>query len=566
MAPRLAPGVPKRVAVLFLILVGLAGVLWLRLGYLQIVRHSFFEAEAMKQRYRSHQLVPDRGAILDRHGTPLAVTVYGYGVYAVPAAVEDPQHAARLLSELLGRPADVLAGQLARDAQSVWLSHRVEPDAAAAIDNLKLPGVYVVVRPQRGYPHGWMAADVLGYTGLDNQGLAGLEWLLEKELAGVPGEHFSERDPRGRAIAGSRSQVRQAEPGHDVVLTLDAVLQYIAEQEVAQGVQAAGAEWGLAIVMNPKTGEILAMAVQPGFDPANWEAHLPRAHRNPAVADQFEPGSTMKVFTVAAALEEGVATPETTLPAPAVMPIGGGVVRNHNSINYGSLSVAEALVVSSNTALAHLGAEMLGGATLAEYLRAFGFGQRLGVDMPGEGTGRVPTPGRVAGGRLQWATVSFGQGVAVTPLQLAAATAALANGGTLMKPFIVQEIRRPDGYILEHRLPAAIRQVVSPETAAAVVEAMEAVVQRGTGRRAQVPGYRVAGKTGTAQVPEDGGYGDKRLASFVGFAPAEDPALLVLVMLYDVKQDTAEGGRWAAPVFAEIMRRGLQHLGIPPSS
>lgn len=555
----------KRIAAVFLVVIGLAGALWLRLGYLQIVRHPFLEAEAMRQRYRSHQLVPNRGAVLDRHGMPLAVTVYGHGVYAVPAAVTDPKASAERLAELLGRPVDELVELLTRDSGSVWLTDRLEPAAAAAVESLRLPGVYVVERPQRGYPQGMMAADVLGYTGRDNQGLAGLEHWFDDILAGVPGEHFSERDPRGRAIAGARSQVRQAVPGHDLVLTLDYVLQYTAEQELARGIEAANAEWGLVVIMQPKTGEVLAMTVLPAFDPADYQSYLPRAHRNYAVADQFEPGSTFKVFTVATALEEGLVTLETELPAPAVLPIGGGVVRSHGFVNHGMLSVTDAVVVSSNTALAHLGAEVVGGAVLAEYLHAFGFGQRLGIELPGEGAGRVPTPGRVAGELLQWATVSFGQGIAVTPLQLTAAIAALANNGTLMKPSIVREIRDPDGYVVEHFSPTALRQVVSPATARDVVETMAAVVERGTGRRAQVAGYRLAGKTGTAQIPEDGRYGDKRLASFVGFGPVEDPELVVLVMLYDVQQDNAEGGRWAAPVFANIMRRGLQHLGIPPA-
>lgn len=557
--------VRKRIAIVFLGIVVFCGLLWLRLGYLQVVRHPWLEAEAMRQRYRSHQLVPDRGAVLDRHGQPLAVTVYGFGAYAVPAAVTDARAAAETLSGMLGRTVDELTELLTRNTSSVWLTDRLDRTTAAAIEQLKIPGVYVVERPQRAYPQGWLAADVLGYTGRDNQGLAGLEYLFDDILAGIPGEHFSERDPRGRAIAGTRSQVRQPVPGHDLVLTLDAVLQYIVEQELARGVENARAEWGLVIVMQPSTGEILAMAVHPSFDPADYQTYLPRAHRNPAVADQFEPGSAMKLFTVAAALEEGIVTLDTLLDGPAVLHIGGGVIHCHNPFGYGQLSVKDAIAVSCNTALAHLGAERVGGRLLHEYLQAFGFGHKLGIDLPGEATGIVPTPGRIPGELLQWATVSFGQGIAVTPLQLTAATAALANGGTLMKPFVVKEVRHPDGYVVEQYEPTVLRRVVSPETASAVVETMAAVVEEGTGRRAQVSGYRVAGKTGTAQVPEGGAYGDKRLASFVGFGPLENPELVVLVMLYDVQQDSAEGGRWAAPVFASIMRRGLAHLGIPPA-
>lgn len=566
MARHLSPLVKTRIAYVFLFIVVCATLLWLRLGYLQIVRHDFLEAEAMRQRYRAQQLVSERGAVLDRHGQPLAVTVYGFGLYAVPAAISDPHAVARQLADFLGRPAAEIEALLTRSASFVWLADRLEPSLAAALERLRIPGVYVVERPQRAYPQGWLAADVLGYTGRDNQGLAGLEYMYDDVLAGVPGVHVSERDPRGRAIAGARSEVKEPVPGADLVLTLDAVLQYIVEQELAKGIEAAQAQWGLAVAMQPKTGEILAMAVLPAFDPADYQRYLPRAHRNPAVTDQFEPGSTMKVFTVAAALEEGLVTLDTLLDAPALLEIGGGAVRCNYPYGYGRLSVLDAVALSCNTTLAHLGAELLGGRRLHDYLRAFGFGQRLGVDLPGEGTGQVPTPGRIRGELFQWATVSFGQGIAVTPLQLTAATAALANGGVLMKPYIVSEIRHPNGHVLERYEPTPLRRVVSPETARDVVKTMVAAVERGTGRRAQVPGYRLAGKTGTAQIPENGAYVDKWLSSFVGFGPAEDPALVVLVMLYDVRQDATEGGIWAAPVFANIMRRSLQHLGIPPSS
>lgn len=565
MARRFSPDLHKRVAIIFLLAIVFIGASWMRLGYLQIVRHPFLKAEALKQRYRAEQVVPNRGAILDRDGTPLAITVFGHGVYVVPDVISDPERVAEQLAAPLGRRVDELVQQLSGGSSSVWLTDRLDRKSAEAIEQLKLPGVYVVERPQRDYPHGTLAADVLGYTGRDNQGLAGLEHHFDTLLAGVPGRHFSERDPRGRAIGGGRSELEQPVPGSDLVLTIDHILQYTAEHELAKGIEAANAAWGLAIIMQPSTGEILAMTVLPDFDPADYQRYLPRAHRNPAVADQFEPGSTLKVFTVAAALEEGLVTLDSVLDGPATLRIGGGIVHCHNPAGYGQLSVADAVAVSCNTALAHLGAEMLGGEKLAEYMSAFGFGQRLGVDLPGEIPGSVPTPGRVYGELLRWATVSFGQGIAVTPLQLVTATSAIANGGKLMKPYIVREVRDTDGQLLAKNSPTVLRDVVSTATARDVATAMEAVVERGTGRRAQVPGYRVAGKTGTAQIPEGGIYGQKRLASFIGFAPADNPALLVLVMLYDVKQDTAEGGRWAAPVFADIMRRSLQHLGIPPT-
>lgn len=564
MSRRFSEALRVRVAVVFLTMAFLGVLAWLRVGWLQVVQGSHYRTLALEQRYRAENLVPERGAIYDRNGVPLAVTVQGNAVYAVPAAVADPARAAALLAPILNESAAELERRMRQDAASVWLAVRLDASTAAAVEKLNLSGVYVAQRPHREYPHGTLAADVLGFTGLDNQGLAGLEFQYDAVLRGIPGRHFSERDPRGRAIPGGRSQLFAAVPGSDLILTIDRVLQYAVEQELAQGVAAARAEWGLALLMDPHTGEILAMATYPAFDPARYSDFLPRAFRNRAVADQFEPGSTLKLFTAAAAMEEGVARIDTILNGPATLRIGGGIVHCYNPSGYGPLTLAEAIAKSCNTAFAQLGAEMLGGPTLARYLQAFGFGSRLGIDLPGEGTGSVPTPGRVAGEILRWANVSFGQGIAVTPVQLVAATAAIANGGTLLRPYIVQAIRAPNGDIIQQHVPTPLRRVISAETARELTQAMEMVVTGGTGTRARLTGYRVAGKTGTAQIPENGIYGNKRLASFVGFAPAEAPALVGLVMLYDVQQDTTEGGRWAAPIFAEIMDRALKHLGIPP--
>lgn len=561
---RLRPTVQKRIVALFLAGTALILIMWLRLGYVQLVKHAFFEEEALKQRFRTELLVPVRGTIFDRNGVPLAMTEYGFGVYATPRAVHDAAKTASVLAPLLERDEEDLLEDLNRATSFVWLKGRLATEVARTVDELGLPGVYVVRRPQRGYPHGSLAADVLGFTGRDNQGLGGLEFRYDELLKGIEGRVFSEKDPWGRAIAGGRSDTQQARRGHDLFLTIDHVLQYVTEQELAQGIENAKAEWGLALLMEPATGAVLASAVLPAFDPADYGTFLPRPFRNPAVTDQFEPGSTLKIFTAAAALEEGLIGLDTLLEGPALLHIGGGTVRCHNGIDHGTVSLKDALAVSCNTAFAHLGANIVGGTTLARYMRAFGFGNRLGIDLPGEAAGTVPTPGRVEGELLRWANVSFGHGIAVTPIQLAAATAAIANGGDLMQPYVVQQIVDDTAEVVFEHTPTVLRRVISPTTARDVAAAMESVVRHGTGRLARLEGYRVAGKTGTAQVPEHGVYGDKRLSSFVGFAPADDPALVLIIMLYDVQQDAAEGGRWAAPVFANIMQRSLQYIGIPP--
>lgn len=564
MSYRLVPSARGRIVWLFLISMGLILVTWVRLAHVQIVRHRFYESEAVKQRYRSELLVPHRGTIFDRNGIPLAMTVYGHGVYASPAAVKNRELTAELLAPHLNTDAASILEEISRPITSVWLTERISPDVAAAMERLQLPGVYVVQRPQRGYPQGPLAADVLGFTGRDNQGLGGIEFGYDGILKGVEGKYFSERDPRGRSIAGGRTDVQQPAPGHDLVLTIDHVLQYVTEQELARGVAAAKAEWGLAVLLEPATGAIVASAVLPTFDPAHYARSIPRPYRNPVVSDQFEPGSTLKVFTAAAALEEGLIDLHSMLHAPPALRIGGSTIHCYNGLDGEMMSLQDALAVSCNTAFAQLGAKTLGGDKLAHYMRAVGFGSRLGIDLPGEGTGTVPTPGRVDDELLRWATVSFGQGIAVTPVQLAAATAVIANGGDLMQPYVVQRVLDADGKVSSEHTPTLLRRIISQATARDVTTAMEAVVEHGTGVNARVPGYRVAGKTGTAQIPEGGKYGDKRLASFIGFAPADEPALVLVIMLYDVQQDTAEGGRWAAPVFAGIMRRALPHIGIAP--
>lgn len=565
MSFRLTASTHSRVAWLFIISWALVLIAWGRLAHVQLIKHDFYHSEALQQRYRAQPLIPVRGAIVDRNGEPLALTTYGHGVYVTPRLITDPEATAAALAPLLEDKQPALLEAFAATDASVWLADDVPAGTAEAVERLQLPGVYVVQRPLRGYPNGALAADVLGLTGIDNQGLAGLEWIYESVLKGVEGKYFGERDPRGRLIAGGREAVEASAPAHELVLSIDHVLQYVTEQELGRGIERARAESGIAVLLEPKTGAILASAVLPTFDPTDQKGAFPRAYRNPAVADQFEPGSTLKVFSAAAALEEGLVELDTPLSSPATLRIGGGIVNNYNHIHHGTISLKDAIEASSNTAFAQLGAHTVGGPDLARYLRAFGFGERLGVDMPGEGPGSVPVAGEVSGETLRWATVSFGHGIAVTPLQLAAATAVIANGGDLMQPYVVQRIRDEAGQTVDEFRPKLLRRVISRATARDVAEAMEAVIEGGTGTRARVPGYRTAGKTGTAQIPEGGVYGDRRLASFIGFAPADDPALVLVIMLYDVQQDNAEGGRWAAPIFSEIMARALPHVGIPPT-
>mgnify|MGYP005838723099 CR=1 FL=1 len=554
----------RRVAWLLVGCFAFAAVLAMRLVYLQLVRHAHYTRLALEQRLRPLPLDPRRGTIYDRNGHKLAISVSADAVYAVPSEVADPEATARQLASLLDMPADQIAQRLRQPQAAVWLARRLDPETARAIRRLALPGIGLVERPQRVYPAGTLAAHVLGITGIDNQGLEGIELFYDEYLRGVPGRVEAERDAAGREIPGGLNRYLPAQDGYDLVLTIDQVIQYRAERELQRVVEETQADFGIFIAVEPATGEILAMAVYPTFDPNRYQDFPPERRRNRAVTDQFEPGSTFKIVTGSAALEAGVVSPGDRFFDPGFVLIGGGKVSCWRPGGHGSQSFVEATENSCNPVFATIGAQRLGAETFYRFIRAFGFGDRLGIDFPGEATGSVPVPGSLIHGELlRWANIGFGQGVAVTPLQLAMAAATIANGGVLMKPRLVREIRAPDGRTLQRFEPVAIRRVLSPATAAEFARIMRSVVVNGSGRRAEIAGYRPAGKTGTAQVPRPtGGYGDDTLSSFVGFAPVDQPRLVGLVMIYRLQVQPRWGSLWAAPTFSAVMGDALAYLRV----
>ncbi|HEY8498955.1 MAG TPA: penicillin-binding transpeptidase domain-containing protein [Limnochordales bacterium] len=539
--------------------------LGLRLFYLQVVRHGHYTRLAFEQRLRPLPLDPRRGTIYDRSGHKLAISVSADAVYAIPSEVEDPEATARALAQVLGMPADEIRQRLQSRQAAVWIARRLDTQTAQRVRALHLPGIGLVERPQRVYPNGSLAAQVLGITGIDNQGLEGLEFYYDAHLRGVPGRIEAERDAAGREIPGGISRYVPAQDGHQLVLTIDQVIQYRAERELERVVKETSAELGIFVAVDPQTGEILAMAQYPTFDPNDYAAYPPEVRRNRAVTDQFEPGSTFKIVTGSAALEAGVVRPDERFFDPGFVLVGGGRVSCWLPGGHGSQTFVEATENSCNPVFAIIGAQRLGPETFYRFARAFGFGQPLGIDFPGEAAGFLPAPGTIQHGELlRWANIGFGQGVAVTPLQLAMAAAAIANGGVLMKPHLVKEVRTADGQVLERVQPVALRRVLSPGTAAEFARILRSVVVNGSGTRAEIPGYRVAGKTGTAQVPEPGGgYGDDAMASFVGFAPVDGARLVGLVMIYKLKVQPRWGGLWAAPTFRAIMGDALSYLRVP---
>lgn len=555
--------VRRRIAALFLIASVFLLLLGLRLAYLQIVQANHLTSLALQQRLRPVPLLAERGVIYDRNKNVLAASMSFEAVYATPVEIEDPARTARVLAPYLDRDVAWLEERFTRRQAIVWLKLRLTREEANAVRALDLPGIGIQERPLRYYPNDELAAALLGFAGIDNQGLEGLERHYESVLKGQDGMIVRERDAGGRTIPGGIERRVEPTDGFDLVLTIDKVIQYIAERELERGVLEADADWGVFVALDPRTGEVLAMANYPSFNPNHYADYSSDLWRNKALTGFYEPGSTFKIFTAAAALETGAATPESEFVDPVTLQIGGGRVSCWRAGGHGHQTFVEAVENSCNPVFAML-ADRMGGEAFHKYVTAFGFGQKTGLDFPGEALGLVPGP---KGSVLTWANVGFGQGVSTTAIQMVTAAAAIANGGALMRPYLVKEILDGDGNVVRRTEPEIIRRPITRETALEMREILRSVVENGSGRQADVAGYRVAGKTGTAQIPSPtGGYlqGHKaNMASFLAFAPADDPRIVGIVMLYRVGREPSYGGVWAAPVLGRIFEQALEHMGVP---
>ncbi len=549
-----------RMAFLGALLLGALAALLGRAARLQLGEGARL-ARLAREQYRLEVALPARrGDILDRHGVALASSVQVDSIYADPSQIPDPEEAAIRLAAALRLDSRSLLRKLDPGSHFVWVKRQVAAAESLAVERLALPGIGTVKESRRFYPERELAAQVLGFTGLDGEGLEGLERRYDSALHGKPAALPGLRDARGRVIAEGVVPSADLE-GATLELTLDRNLEFLAQQALDRQVAQSRAAAGIAIVMEPSTGAILALAISPTFNPNSVAPRDRDALRDRAVTDAYEPGSTMKAFVAAAVLQEKIATPGTQVFAEnGAWAVGGRTIHDHAP--FGWLTLARVLQVSSNIGAAKFGLG-LGRERLHEYLNAFGFGERTDVGLPGEVRGTIG-PFR---SDISNATASFGQGVTATPLQIVAGYAALANGGVLLRPRIVQRVARPDGSSVENP-PREIRRVVSQAVAASVTRMLEAVVQKGgTAEAAAVPGYRVAGKTGTAQKvdPVAGGYSaDKRFASFVGIVPARAPRLVIGVFV-DEPKGKIYGGEVAAPVFREIAEGALRQLGIPPT-
>jgi len=472
---------------LFLTVVG-------RAFYLQILQHENLVKKADKQHQHKVDLTPARGSILDRNGTTLAESIHMDSCYAEPRRISDVDGTAGVLAPILGIPKNELVAKLSVNKAFIWIERWLAPEVATRVRNMKLPGIGFAPESKRFYPNMEIAAHVIGFTGRDPNGLEGIELKYDSTILGNTGYMITERDALGRNIAIKNTVIKDSSPGKSVILTLDKTIQFIAEKELAKAVMENNAKSGMALVMESDTGKVLAMANYPTFNPNAYSRYSLAQLRNHAVADSFEPGSTFKIFTIAAALDSG------SIKATDLYNCENGTYRIadrtiHDDHPHSRLTVSEIIKYSSNIGSAKIGFK-IGEEKLSSYLRNFGFGGRTGIDLPGESPGNL---------KRHWygidlATISFGQGVSLSTIQLVSALSAIANGGNLMRPYLVEQIIDDNGTVVQKFEPQVVRRVVSPETAHKVTKMMETVTgEGGTGTKAALDGFRVAGKTGTAQ-------------------------------------------------------------------
>jgi len=558
--------IKKRIAILFIGLMTAIGLLICRLGYLQFVQSPVLQQKALEQRMRPVPVEAKRGIIYDRNKNSLAISVNVDSVYAVPSEVKKPEESAAKLAAILGLEQKTVLEKITEKQAFVWVKRKVESEQAKKIKALKLSGIQLTQEGRRFYPKGTLASHILGFAGIDSQGLNGLEWSYDKYLKGNPGYLIAERDALGREIPDGMEKFLPAKDGNNLILTIDEVIQHIVERELDKAVRQNGAKSGTVIVMDPKTAEVLALANKPDYDPNCFWSFKPELWRNDAVFYNYEPGSTFKIITAAAAIEENVVKPDDSFYCSGGITVGGHFIKCHSASGHGAESFRDVVKNSCNPGFIQIGLRM-GKERFAQYIKKFGFGQLTGVEIQGESKGIVKNISDIK--PIDVATNSIGQGIAVTPIQLVTAVSAVANGGTLLKPLIVKEITTAEGKSIKKFAPISVRKVVSPQTAATVRELLEGVVTSdGTGRNAVVEGYRLAGKTGTAQkAAPGGGYeANKYVASFVGFGPVDNPRFVILVMIDEPSGASYYGGQVAAPVFREVARDILRYLEIPPNA
>lgn len=544
-----------RIATLLAFFVVLFIALASRAFQLQILSGKELKALAQKQHTQTLLLQPERGIIFDRNGEKMAATIMVDSVCADPSKIENPGEVARKLAAILRTDRGLIQKKLSGTKNFCWLARRIAPDEATRVQEMDVDGIFIVKEPKRFYPSGELAGHLIGFVGLDATGLEGLELRYDRYLKGAPEKLLWTRDAKGKRLY---PRVETEETGqkknYNLVLTIDNRIQHLVESHLKVAVKSKGAKGGFAIVMDPKTGEILALANETGFDPNNISATNSAPGKNKAITDVFDPGSTFKPFLAAAALEEGVVKETDVFNCEnGQYRIADRVIHEANHGHHKALSFHDILKYSSNIGSVKIG-EKLGKEKFHDYIRKFGFGEKTGIDLPGEAVGLLRPVEKWT--RVDAATVAFGQGVSVTAIQLITALSAVANGGVMMKPFVVRGLMDRKGNLLQATRPTPVRRVISPETAKRLTAILTDVVgmEDGTGKHARIVNVAVAGKTGTSQKFDFArrAYSRERVkTSFMGFFPSENPQIAILVILDEPQRDKW-GGVAAAPVFKSI--------------
>lgn len=559
--------VQARVSKLRILMIVCCVALICRFAWIQIYKSSEYKDLAEKLIVRKFKLPAQRGTIYDRNGNKLAVSIKAYDIQIRPLAVGNKEETAKKLAELTKTSQQKLYEKVNTRRNPFLFLRNVDVDLGKRIEELGFSGVDVLPAVKRVYTQGSMAAHVLGFTNVDGEGMEGLERTFDKELRGEDGYFVADIDALGTIIPGTERDRKEPVHGKDIVLTIDSTIQHSLERELDKSFVKYEAKGASAIVYDPETGEILALANRPTFDPNKFSESSADSRRNRAVSDLYEPGSTLKTITACAALEEKTVTKNDKFKCAGSIKIGRRTVRCslHRPFldGHGLCDMSKMLKYSCNIAAAQVGMKM-GREGLSKYEELFGFYERPGTGMPAESSASKTNPQNWSEVRV--ANVAFGQGIVVTPMQLTRAYGAVANGGVLMHPYVVKEMRTPDGITEKMWGPEAVRAVVSPETADEVAKMLRLVVTGGTGKNADIDGYKVCGKTGSAQkaLPGGGGYApDKFIPSFAGFVPYSDPKAVILVVV-DEPKGSHFGATVAAPVFREVARSMMWYLKVPP--
>ncbi|MBT5763502.1 MAG: penicillin-binding protein 2 [Nitrospina sp.] len=557
-------GINTRLKIISFLLFLFGSALIARLAFLQIVQHDTLVAQSEKQYLSTVKTHFGRGVIYDRNLNELARNVEVESVYVNPAEIMDRKSAARILSVALKLNQDQVYKKISSKKHFVWIKRKCPLNEIARLKQASLPGVGYVSEQKRFYPKRELAASALGFVGMDNQGLAGIEHAYQSKLKGITVRQVTERDARGRNIQSLEGLHNSRPRSYDLVLTLDEVIQFTTEYHLKKQVERFKADSGMAVVMNPHTGEIYAMANVPQFNPNHYGAFPSQVWKNNIIASSYEPGSIFKPIVAAAALDKGLARPQDIFFCEnGKMKIGKVQIGEASDHKFGWLTMRDIIAKSSNIGAIKI-AQQVGRKPFYEYIRKFGFGEKSGLSLPGESAGQLKS--QENWDTMSLASISFGHEIAVTPIQMVSALSAIANGGNLMAPHITRALIK-NGEVMEQFKPEKIRRVISEKTSRQLVEVLKSVVKTGTGKKAAIEGFDVAGKTGTAQKynTETGSYSKTEfISSFIGFAPADSPRLVILVMI-----DNPKGLHWgsvvAAPVFRQIAEKTLRYLNVPSS-